>query len=59
MPPFAKPGKVDQAPEGRSVKEKKVKLGSSKVKKYTHPQAQEFADAAKDGTPLCGTKRMG
>jgi len=59
MPPDAKPGKVEQAPEGRGVKEKKIKPGSSKMKKYTHPQAQEFADAAQDGAPLCGIKSKG
>jgi len=55
MPVEAKPGKVDKAPEGRSVNEKKDKLGSSKVKKYQSPQAQALADAAQSGTPLCDT----
>ena len=53
LPVEAKPGKVDKAPEGRSVKEKKIKLGSSKVEKYKNAQAQALADAAQDGTPFC------
>ena len=55
LPVEAKPGKVDKAPEGRSVKEQKIKLGSSKVKKYKSPQAQALAGAAQSGTPLCKT----
>jgi type VI secretion system secreted protein VgrG len=43
LPVDAKPGKVDQAPEGRGSNE-----GS-------HPQAQALIAAAKDGTPLCKT----
>jgi len=50
---------VERAPEGRSVKEKKVKPGSSKMQEYKHPQAREFADAAQDGAPLCGAKSKG
>ncbi len=51
IPVEAKAGKVDKAPEGRSVKEKKIQLGSAKVKKYKSAQAQAFADAAEEGTP--------
>ncbi len=54
MPVEAKAGKVDKPPEGRTgKKEKKVKLGSSKVKKYKNAQAQARANAAQDGTPFC------
>ena len=54
MPVEAKAGKVDKPPEGRTAKkEKKVKLGSSKVKKYKNAQAQARANAAQDGTPFC------
>ncbi len=54
LPVEAKAGKVDKAPEGRTAKkEKKVKLGSSKVKKYKNAQAQARANAAQDGTPFC------